>query len=530
MGCCAVQLFAFAILLRVPAALLVNDTETTAIAADSEVLTAIQKSDLALVMAEAAPSMACMVLKHLWTHLGQEFPGRLWHVSCAEAAGAAVCAELPLSASSLLEENPAIFTWTGTSFEHYTGTRNTEALVAYVRETVSRRDGGLEADREQEASNNNTMIALKLHHVLKQGDVLARSLIHNTHGSILLKGFSRIPSSSVSAALAHTMIPSKRDYFDYLKHVFGYKSGVQTEEHGGLCLATEGGARLLDASCLISSGFRWVVFVGDSLVREQAASFFRHTLAEEVGCQPWGEGASLDSKSLNQTHVNCTLPPSESCQRTLCERNATGGPPCEAFHSTYIIVHARPHELDVAMENLTTWVAAHPCPGIVVTSGNDLHFLWLEKNSKVPTKSSRTLAWIKQFYDVVKRGNAGSILVWASTPKPNVAIMNLPPPKADLFWWKEPLSDFGQLGLLDVWYQTELQLFANRQYSGIPDDVLFLPVNDLYDKYSGLMCDGIHTGAFPIQEWGCRGFLVVTDMLIQVLLNRICAGTVIRVA
>jgi hypothetical protein len=108
--------------------------------------------------------------------------------------------------------------------------------------------------------------------------------------------------------------------------------------------------------------------------------------------------------------------------------------------------------------------------------------------------------------------------------------MNLPPPKADVHWWKAPLNDFGQIALLDVWYQTELQLFATRNSSGIPDDVVYLPVYDLYDKYSGLMCDGLHTGAFPIRQWGCDGFLVVTDMLIQVLLNRICLGTVVRVA
>lgn len=534
------ELVAFASLLQLTAGLVVDGTNDTSIELDRSRLNAIRSSDrAAFVMVEPSPGCpVCMVLHGIWAQLGQEFPGRLWHVSCA-GAGAMVCVEIVFGSGASVAEgidpnNPTFFTWNGTFFEEYAGNKNPEALVAHVRDTALRLDSPTEVDEEQEAAKNvsQSLHSSHLIELMKRGDALGHSLIHDAQGSVLLKGFNRIPSISVSAALSHQMVPSKRDYFDFLRTGLGYKSGVQTEERGGLCLEADGDARLLDASCLISRGFRWIVFVGDSLVREQAASFFRHTLVDQISCQPWAEGASLDSKSLNQTHVNCSVLDTQvtSCPRTICPTNATGGPPCEAFHSTYIIMYARPSEMTVAIENLTAWVAAHPCPGIVVTSGNDLHFLWLERNSNFPAKSSRTRAWIRRFYDVVKNGHAESILVWGSTPKPNIAIMNLPPPKADVHWWKAPLNDFGQIALLDVWYQTELQLFATRNSSGIPDDVVYLPVYDLYDKYSGLMCDGLHTGAFPIRQWGCDGFLVVTDMLIQVLLNRICLGTVVRVA
>lgn len=47
---------------------------------------------------------------------------------------------------------------------------------------------------------------------------------------------------------------------------------------------------------------------------------------------------------------------------------------------------------------------------------------------------------------------------------------------------------------------------------------------DVTSAYGGLQCDGIHFGKSGGGSFGCAGFPVVTDVVVQILLNKLCMG------
>ena len=112
-----------------------------------------------------------------------------------------------------------------------------------------------------------------------------------------------------------------------------------------------------------------------------------------------------------------------------------------------------------------------------------------------------------------KRHKVERTIVWTETPHPNFLISDMNP--------RKKLTNFGQFDVLNLWARIDQQVCADKKIARMPNYEHSL-------VYSGLQCDGFHFGSsFARAKWGCEGFSVVTDVLTQIWLGRVCHNAVI---
>jgi hypothetical protein len=276
---------------------------------------------------------------------------------------------------------------------------------------------------------------------------------------------------------------SKALYFNHLSESFGYRSGrqqlsqrqnekqEQNVTHTPLCLDAAGSeTQLALPSCLLSTPYRWVLFFGDSLVREQAASFRRHALADRIGCQPWGNGSSVDTKDTAMSHVACGLEGrngvvnsrvGRSDGAALCPSQArfessTLSAPCNhRFESAYYPVRNAYWLPKAGKPSVYTKLAAHlrarsACPGIVVTGGNNAAG-FLEGRKYADGKEKWMRDALSRLCGLLQASaHPETILVWGLPSAPQLSIMALEPPKPELQDFREGLSQLARFRSIEA--------------------------------------------------------------------------------
>lgn len=105
---------------------------------------------------------------------------------------------------------------------------------------------------------------------------------------------------------------------------------------------------------------------------------------------------------------------------------------------------------------------------------------------------------------------SGAKLVLADTVQPVTSLMYSLPPKK----WGDS-AKFGQMGLPAVFAEQDKKVARE----------LNVPVVPYYKAslvYRGLQCDGMHFSKHTGGQFGCFGFSVVTDLVVQTFLGLVC--------
>jgi hypothetical protein len=97
----------------------------------------------------------------------------------------------------------------------------------------------------------------------------------------------------------------------------------------------------------------------------------------------------------------------------------------------------------------------------------------------------------------------------ASTPRPHNDVLTLAPIKFD---WRS----FAQFSTTHLWAEQDRRLA--KEYS-----INYVPYYEASSAFRGLQCDGLHFGNSWEEVAGCKGFTVVTDLIINHALGKICS-------
>jgi hypothetical protein len=251
---------------------------------------------------------------------------------------------------------------------------------------------------------------------------------------------------------------TKAWYFEQLESR-GIVSGPQTDPNVGLCPFANGRHELLTPTCLRDGGFKYIVFIGDSLMRELAWSFAR--LSSSVPGEACQQGAVLH-KRFNNTgdgpSFGCRVASTDA--HTLCGVEDQLGNNiadcCSGKFQSFYYGYVRPwagEKTQFKSDGETTQTIqmfqdSCPCKGLVV-----LNFgMWLAIDNLVVQRTGndpppwslpfgRRAGW-KQLIEQWHK--PGSLLhtVIASTAHVNNHIMTLEPPKDEWDRWNYLALEF----------------------------------------------------------------------------------------
>jgi len=322
---------------------------------------------------------------------------------------------------------------------------------------------------------------------------------------------------------------TKQWYYQRLEEL-GVSSGPQVAASNGLCPYADGVKhKLLTPTCLRDKGYKYVLFIGDSLVRELAWSLAR--LSSSVPGEPCQQGAVLHQR-FNHTgdgpQFACTSASMDA--HTLCGvEDMTGSSDmdcCSDRFSTHYYGYVlpwfnddpKPHETQFgtssqASDTINRFQDSCSCKGLLVIN----YGMWIVVdggNTRMVTerpvqpwslpfgRREGLLNLIGQFH----RPNSLLHTVLASTPQTNSHIMTLDPTKGGWEAW-------GNLAL-------EFMASVDKDVAAL-HNFTYLPYHEVTSNYGHVQCDGMHFGNL-YHRFGCRGFSVVTDVVTQHLLNDIC--------
>lgn len=364
---------------------------------------------------------------------------------------------------------------------------------------------------------------------------------------------------------------SKADYFVRLESKLNYTSGFQTDTTHALCPTASGGAELHLPSCLLQRGYSYAVFIGDSITREAGWAFSRLAAStEDDNCQQMGAPHERWAETKGDPSFNCDIAPrgpggpaicdaaaqeahrgtnNDGVSARLCSVKSSGAsvnslPPCHRIAFSGIgydrdskllgivqdccapgrfFMHF--HDWDFDTENVHETVlryrASCRCNGLIYMSLSGLHLL-INAN---PATQSPPEPWtypygreagVRMLLDSVvgrtalERNTAQQHQTFflASTPRPHNDVLTLAPIKFD---WKS----FAQFRTTRLWAEQDRRLA--KEYS-----IHYVPYYEASSAFRGLQCDGLHFGNSWEEVAGCKGFTVVTDLIMNHALGQIC--------
>lgn len=324
------------------------------------------------------------------------------------------------------------------------------------------------------------------------------SYLKNVQSTLLLaERLQRETRVNISQNLPIEKVCDKVTYFKWLSHR-GYFSGWQS--FGGTCLVS---SNLLSAGCLTlranrdSLPVKNIYFIGDSLVREHYLSLVRHFEylrdTQDTGlimdtCQPFGVSSQLHTKHLKNNKY-CYPSRDEICMQFISRSN--GGLP----------------EVPNFNESARVLIVASSSP-IHTNVRND--FFGADFRTTYRVFFEQYVASLKH---LLQKSPAGSHLFFLETPDLNFEVLDLHPRKDDI-------HKFHHFQYMKMMRHIEMKVLSELTAPTIAT----LPLNEVYRKYGFLTCDGMHFGSsFARREYGCHGFPVVNDILIQLLLGKVCA-------
>ena len=338
--------------------------------------------------------------------------------------------------------------------------------------------------------------------------------------------------------------PSKEAYFVNLASELGFVSGFQTNASSSLCPKASGGASLHLPSCLVDRGYSYAVFIGDSITREAGWAFSRLAAATEGDtCQQMGAPHKRWAETKGDPSFSCDVAPRGAGAPAICDADAqeahrgnnqagTGydrdskqlGVIADCCAPGRFFMHFHDWDFDTsnAHETVLRYRQSCKCKGLVYLSLGGLHLL-LGAN---PSTASPPEPWtypygrnagVRQLLDAVvgttvqERMDAREYQSFflASTPRPHNDVLTLAPIKFD---WQ----GFAQFGTTRLWAEQDRRLA--KEFG-----IHYVPVYEASSAFRGLQCDGLHFGNSWEVVAGCKGFSVVTDLIINHALGRICA-------
>jgi hypothetical protein len=354
--------------------------------------------------------------------------------------------------------------------------------------------------------------------------------------SLSLKNWKKPPTSLVAAL----PVKSKAHYFKALEAALGVSAGLQNSS-SGLCPTMTNGAPVAVPSCLRDVGIGYVVLIGDSLTREVGWSLSRMAASSSTdACQKFGgeHGHARWSSIADPEHRN----PSFTCQvhaPGICSASEQVLPTgygeetddvdvnspdfaAECCKPGQFTMYYHKHNAlgDNSRQLIEKYNSRCKCQGLLWL-GTGMHHLlgncggeldWLTRageNNEVPGMFpfGRSEGLRPLFQAAANASNLH--VVFSSTPKVSLDIFMLAPPKYD---W----AQFRQFDTLDLWAENDRLL---AQETG----VLYAPYFEASQVYKGLQCDGMH---FSPRYFGdvCKGFTVVTDLVVHQALSQVCYG------
>lgn len=344
--------------------------------------------------------------------------------------------------------------------------------------------------------------------------------------SIKLAGFPSRGLNPEQWLLKSPEPPTKELWFSKLAELGLTVEPGSPGTHRNFCLTTSGGAKLRNAAC-IAQKYDYVVFFGDSLVREAAWSFARHVFEDNVDSEcPIG-------KRWAQSQFQTTkMEPCLRCSHPLNSQNASGRSPricgeddpiltmwgnfsnivlqncCKHFVSAFFSA-SRSEQMAGVVAKITEFSHKCPCRGLFWLSNGIHEFLSDPKEKPAWTWPSRRAAGLT--FIMQSLANLSNVtLYWSSVPAVSHALMIADPPKYDLHLFKQLLW-VPQYAKIDRW------ALRNKPMT-------YIPYYEISRYYEGLQCDGMHFGESNKAGVGCRGYTSVTDVLIQLWLAKLCDG------
>jgi hypothetical protein len=363
----------------------------------------------------------------------------------------------------------------------------------------------------------------------------------------------------------------KKSYWEHLANVYGYRSGFQRTPDG-LCPVAHDGAPLALPSCLLASGVRYAVFIGDSLTHEMAWSFARLAAAKaDEPCQHTGGEHERWAETKHDPSFTCRVQPAADgpaicsaeaqlqapAAKTGYERGANGvvADCCQEGRFSLYFHDYDFDEVDVH-DTLQRYKSNCNCPSLVYLSLGGMHRLLgaaaFAAPEVQPSPWSYPFGRMEGVHQLVANATAGVTdaaalrrIVLASTPKPNHGVMMAFPAKFD---WKS----FADMAALKLWVEQDRRTAkafnityahyyeASKEFSGLQARAaaalgcLCARAADTHCVRERLtrtlrarcciQCDGIHFGNSWETVAGCSGFTAVSDLITHQYLGAICEG------
>ena len=217
---------------------------------------------------------------------------------------------------------------------------------------------------------------------------------------------------------------------------------------------------------LSEAGYKFAIFVGDSIAREAAWSLHRLAESDLTGCQPWTSSkGNIDTKS--DPSFQCDGASFSSCRGgsgTMGHTNSIPSSCCEKAFSLF-----RHDDNLQSLENIMNVLNTKcQCKGIVYLQAG-LHPMLESPSGSITygSFSGRQDHTTNSLSMLLSRNLMNHTIVWASPPKLDFAIMELAPPKPDreqfpvsgsLLWKDMDLSAIKSINSPNVVYSEQFEV------------------------------------------------------------------------